>query len=83
MSVRCMVALSRYLAMQGNVVAQLVDSAQANHEMVNSRDEEIVELNAHINQLEGQVEEHDTLLREREMVRLHFWSSSSMPFRFS
>ena len=36
MSVRCMVALSRYLAMQGNVVAQLVDSAQANHEMVNS-----------------------------------------------
>jgi type II secretory pathway component PulJ len=52
-----MVALSHYLAMQGNVVAQLVDSAQANHEMVNSRDEEIVELNAHINQLEGQVED--------------------------
>jgi len=77
-----MVALSRYLAMQGNVVAQLVDSAQANHEMVNSRDEEIVELNAHINQLEGQLEECDTLL-ERETLRLHFWSSSSMPFRFS
>ena len=65
MLVRCMVALSRYLAMQGNVVAQLVDSAQANHEMVNSREEEIVELNAHINQLEGQLEECDTLLGER------------------
>ena len=83
MSVRCMIALFRYQAMQDNVVAQLVDHAQANHKMLNIRDEEIVDLNAHIDQLESPVEERDTLLREREMLRLHFWSSSSMPFRFS
>ena len=62
MSVRCMIALFRYQAMQDNVVAQLVDYAQANHKVLNIRDEEIVDLNAHIDQLESPVEERDTLL---------------------
>ena len=65
MSVRCMIALFRYQAMQDNVVAQLVDYAQANHKMLNIRDEEIVDLNAQIDQLESRVEECDTLGREK------------------
>ena len=65
MSVRCMIALFRYQAMQDNVVAQLVDYAQANYKMLNTRDEEIVDLNAQIDQLESRVEERDTLLGER------------------
>ena len=43
---RCMNALYRLQVVQGNAIAQLAQLAQANHEMVNIRDEFIVDLNA-------------------------------------
>ena len=46
-------------------MAQIIGSAQTSHDMVNARNEQIMDLNAHIDQLEGQVEERDTLLGER------------------
>jgi len=64
-SVKCMNALYHWQTLQGNAIAQITGSAQTNHEMVNARNEQIMDLNAHIDQLEGQVEERDTLLGER------------------
>ena len=43
---RCMNALYRLQVVQGNAIAQLAGLAQANHEMVNTRDEFIVDLHA-------------------------------------
>jgi len=72
LSVRCMNALYCLQAIQGNAIARLVDLAEAHHEMVNTRDEYIQDLNAQIDergaqidQLEGQVQERDTLMGER------------------
>ena len=45
---------------------QIIGSAQTSHDMVNARNEQIIDPNAHIDQLEGQVEERDTLLDERD-----------------
>ena len=50
---RCMNALYRLQVIQGNAIAQLAELAQANHEMVNTRDEFIVDLNAQLDQAEG------------------------------
>ena len=58
-------ALYHWQTLQGNAIAQITGSAQTNHEMVNARNEQIMDLNVHIDQLEGQVEERDTLLGER------------------
>ena len=65
MSVKCMNALYRLQTLQGNAMAQIIGSAQTSHEMVNAKNEQIVELDAHIGQLEGQVEERDNILGER------------------
>ena len=46
-------ALYRLQVVQGNAIAQLAQLAQANHEMVNIRDEFIVDLNAQLDQAEG------------------------------
>ena len=46
-------------------MAQIIGSTQTSHETVNAREEQIVDLNAQIDQLEGQVEECDALLGER------------------
>ena len=48
-------------------MAQIIGSAQTSHEMVNAKNEQIVDLDAHIGQLEGQVEERDALLDERNV----------------
>ena len=48
-------ALYRLQVVQGNAIAQLAQLAQANHEMVNIRDEFIVDLNAQLDQAEGQI----------------------------
>ena len=47
-------------------MAQIIGSAQTSHGMVNAKNELIADLDAHIGQLEGQVEERDTLLDERD-----------------
>ena len=52
-------------------MAQIIGSAQTSYEMVNAKNEQIVDLNAHIDQLEGQVEECDTLLDERDADLVH------------
>ena len=46
-------------------MAQIIGSAQTSHDMVNARNEQIRDLNAHVDQLDGQVQECDTLLGER------------------
>ena len=55
---------------------QIIGSAQTSHEMVNAKNEQIADLDAHIGQLEGQVEERDTLLDERDadlaLLEQHF-----------
>jgi hypothetical protein len=66
MSVKCMNALYRLQTLQGNAMAQIIGSAQTSHDMVNARNEQIRDLNAHVDQLEGQVQERDTLLGERD-----------------
>ena len=53
MSVKCMNALYRLQTLQGNAMAQIIGSAQTSYEMVNAKNEQIVDLNAHIDQLEG------------------------------
>ena len=53
MSVKCINALYRLQTLQGNAMAQIIGSAQTSYEMVNAKNEQIVDLNAHIDQLEG------------------------------
>ena len=46
-------------------MAQIIGSAQTSHGMVNAKNKHIADLDAHIGQLEGQVEERDNILGER------------------
>ena len=66
MSVKCMNALYCLQTLQGKAMAQIIGSAQTSHEMVNAKNEQIADLDADIGQLEGQVEECDALLGERD-----------------
>ena len=47
-------------------MAQIIASARTSHEIVIAKNEQIADLDAHIGQLEGQVEECDALLNERD-----------------
>jgi len=65
---RCMNALYHLQVVQGNAIAQLAELAQANHQMVQTRDEFIVDLNGQIDQLEGQVQTLETTVGEHEAM---------------
>ena len=65
---RCMNALYRLQVIQGNAIAQLAELAQANHEMVNTRDEFIVDLNAQLDQAEAHINTLETTVGEREAM---------------
>ena len=71
MSVKCMNVLYRLQTLQAKAMAQIIGSARTSHEIVNAKNEQIADLNAHIGQLEGQVEERDTLLNERDADLAH------------
>ena len=47
-------------------MAQIIGSARTSHEIVNAKNEQIRDLDAHIGQLEGLVEECDVLLDGRD-----------------
>ena len=66
MSVNCMNALYRLQTLQAKAMAQIIGSAWTSHEIVTAKNEQIADLDAHIGQLEGQVEERDVLLDERD-----------------
>ena len=65
---RCMNALYRLQIAQGNAIAQLAGLAQANHEMVNTRDEFIVDLHAQLEEQVGAL----TLELNNAHEQLHF-----------
>ena len=65
---RCMNALYRLQVARGNTIAQLADLAQANHEMVHTRDEFIVDLHAQLDQVEGQIGTLQTIVGEHEAM---------------
>ena len=64
MMVRCMNALYRWQALQGRAMAQIIGTTRTSREIVTPQEEQIVDLNAQIDQLEEQVEGRDTLLGE-------------------
>src|SRR6185312_2347645 len=66
MSMKCMNALYRLQTLQAKAMAQIIGSTWTSHEIVTARNEQIADLDAHIGQLEGQVEERDALLDERD-----------------
>ena len=66
MSVKCMNALYRLQTLQAKAMAQIIDSARTSHEIVIAKNEQIRDLDAHVGQLEGLVEERDVLLDERD-----------------
>ena len=47
-------------------MAQIIGSARTSHEMVNAKNEQIADLDAHVGQLEGLIEERDVLLDGRD-----------------
>jgi hypothetical protein len=68
-SVRCMNTLYHLQALLSQGLAQATDLAQAYYMMAHTRDEQIQELSkdledrdAHIGQLEGQIQERDTVM---------------------
>jgi len=66
MSVKCMNALYRLQTLQAKAMAQIIASARTSHEIVIAKNEQIRDLDAHVGQLEGLIEERDVLLDNRD-----------------
>jgi len=66
MSVKCMNALYRLQTLQAKAMTQIIASARTSHEIVIAKNEQIRDLDAHVGQLEGLIEERDVLLDNRD-----------------
>ena len=66
MTVKCMNALYRLQTLQAKAMTQIIASARTSHEIVIAKNEQIRDLDAHVGQLEGLIEERDVLLDNRD-----------------
>ena len=66
MLVKCMNALYRLQTLQAKAMAQIIASARTSHGIVIAKNEQIRDLDAHVGQLEGLIEERDVLLDGRD-----------------